>query len=146
MTDELVQLAAERVQDSMDEILANFKSSARITVLVRTPGRPTADFCMTDDDLDEVIMMVHRRKSGRPLADAPAGWQSIETAPCDGTRILFINRMYDDICLGYYKNGHIWTGNIVFEPSAIPREWKDVADFWMPAPAMPTSKIDRGKS
>ena len=54
MTD-LLQLAAERVQDSMDEILANFRPGAKITVLVRTPGKPTADFCMTSDDLDEVI-------------------------------------------------------------------------------------------
>jgi hypothetical protein len=61
MTD-LLQRAAERVQESMDEILANFKPGAKITVLVRTPDKPTADFCMTSDDLDEVIAMVQRRK------------------------------------------------------------------------------------
>jgi hypothetical protein len=59
---ELLQRAAERVQDSMDEILTNFKLGAKITVLVRTPDKPTADFCMTSDDLDEVIAMVQRRK------------------------------------------------------------------------------------
>jgi hypothetical protein len=69
MTDDLLQRAAERVQDSMDEILANFKPGAKITVLVRTPGKPTADFCMTDDDLDEVIAMVHRRKGENPPAN-----------------------------------------------------------------------------
>lgn len=63
---DLLQRAAERVQDSMDEILANFKPGAKITVLVRTPGKPTADFCMTSDDLDEVIAMVHRRKGDTP--------------------------------------------------------------------------------
>ena len=65
MTD-LLQRAAERVQDSMDEILANFKPGAKITVLVRTPDKPTADFCMTSDDLDEVIAMVQRRKGEAP--------------------------------------------------------------------------------
>lgn len=63
---ELLQRAAERLQDSMDDILSNFKAGAKITVLVRTPGKPTADFCMTDDDLDEVIAMVQRRKGEAP--------------------------------------------------------------------------------
>ena len=69
MTD-LLQRAAERVQDSMDEILANFKPGAKITVLVRTPDKPTADFCMTSDDLDEVIAMVQRRKGEAPSPQA----------------------------------------------------------------------------
>lgn len=63
---DLLQRAAERVQASMDEILANFKPGAKITVLVRTPDKPTADFCMTSDDLDEVIAMVQRRKGETP--------------------------------------------------------------------------------
>tara|TARA_R110002012_G_C11673164_1_gene613298 strand:+ start:9819 stop:10046 length:228 start_codon:yes stop_codon:yes gene_type:complete len=63
---DLLQRAAERVQDSMDEILANFKPGAKITVLVRTPDKPNADFCMTSDDLDEVIAMVQRRKGDTP--------------------------------------------------------------------------------
>lgn len=65
MTDAL-QRTAERVQDSMDEILANFKTGAKITVLVRTPENPNADFCMTSDELDEVIAMVRRRKGENP--------------------------------------------------------------------------------
>lgn len=63
---ELLQRAAERVQDSMDEILTNFKAGAKITVLVRTPDKPAADFCLTSDDLDEVIAMVQRRKGDTP--------------------------------------------------------------------------------
>lgn len=63
---ELLQRAAERVQDSMDEILTNFKPGAKITVLVRAPDKPTADFCMTSDDLEEVIAMVQRRKGAAP--------------------------------------------------------------------------------
>lgn len=63
---ELLQRAAERVQDNMDSILTNFKPGAKITVFVRTPDKPTADFCMTSDDLDEVIAMVQRRKGDTP--------------------------------------------------------------------------------
>lgn len=74
MTD-LLQRAAERVQDSMDEILANFKPGAKITVLVRTPDKPTADFCMTSDDLDEVLAMVQRRKGETPSPQPNAGTQ-----------------------------------------------------------------------
>jgi hypothetical protein len=58
----LLQKVAEDVQDHMDAILANFKPGAKITVLVRTPGKPTANFCMTSDELDEVAAMVQRRK------------------------------------------------------------------------------------
>lgn len=46
----------------MDEILTNFKPGAKITVLVRTPGKPNADFCLTSDDLEEVADMVKRRQ------------------------------------------------------------------------------------
>ncbi|MDQ0135719.1 hypothetical protein J2T08_003640 [Neorhizobium galegae] len=58
----LLQMGAEDVQEHMDAILAHFKPGAKITVLVRHPGMPTADFCMTSDDLDEVAAMVQRRK------------------------------------------------------------------------------------
>lgn len=61
---EALQRACERVQDSMDEILTNFKAGAKITVLVRSPDNPNADFCMTNDDPDEMIAMVHRLKIG----------------------------------------------------------------------------------
>lgn len=58
--------ATQRVADCMDQILTNFKDGAKITVLVRYPEKPNADFCLTDDDLDEVIAMVQRRKDGTP--------------------------------------------------------------------------------
>lgn len=66
MGDDILQRVCVRVQDSMDEILTNFSGEAKITVLVRTPGKPTADFCMTSDDLDKVLAMVHRRKGDAP--------------------------------------------------------------------------------
>ena len=50
----------------MDRIIARFKAGARITVLVRHPGRPDEDFLMTSDDLDEVAAMVARRKDKQP--------------------------------------------------------------------------------
>lgn len=73
MTDDLLQRVCIRVQDSMDEILTNFSGEAKITVLVRTPGKPTADFCMTSDDLDEVLAMVHRRKGDAAPAPHKTG-------------------------------------------------------------------------
>ena len=72
MTDAL-QRTTERVQDSMDEILANFKAGAKITVLVRSPDNPNADFCMTSDNLDEVIAMVRRRKGETPSPSSQGG-------------------------------------------------------------------------
>ncbi|WP_137136576.1 hypothetical protein [Rhizobium sp. FKY42] len=62
---EALQRTTERVSDLMDKILSNFKAGAKITVLVRAPENPNADFCLTSDDLDEVIAMVQRRK-GKP--------------------------------------------------------------------------------
>lgn len=51
----------EMVGDYMDRIVKMFKPGVKITILVRTPDHPTRDFCMTDDNLDEVIAMVERR-------------------------------------------------------------------------------------
>lgn len=48
--------------DAMDRIKACFKPGAEITVLVRAPGYPDRDFCMTDDSPDEIIAMMTRRK------------------------------------------------------------------------------------
>ena len=59
---DLLQIVGERVQFNMDRILTNFKGDVKITVLVRTPGKDTADFCMTNDDLAEVEKMVRRRR------------------------------------------------------------------------------------
>lgn len=48
--------------DCMDKIKACFKPGVKITVLVRAPGFPDCDFCMTDDEPDEIIAMMTRRK------------------------------------------------------------------------------------
>lgn len=50
------------VSDCMDDILSCFKAGMKITVLVRNPENPESDFCMTDDDLDQVVAMIKRRK------------------------------------------------------------------------------------
>lgn len=87
MTDDRVRDAAERVQNSMDEILSNFRAGALITVLVRTPDKPAADFCMTSDDLDEVIAMVNRRKAGKAISDpAPQTGATGSTAGAEGEK------------------------------------------------------------
>lgn len=51
------------IADHMDEILALFKPGAKITVLVRAPGYPERDLCMTSDELPEVAAMIERRRA-----------------------------------------------------------------------------------
>ena len=53
----------EEVSGYMDEIIRLFKPGAKIAVLVRSPEFPDRDFIMTDDDLDELISMISRRKT-----------------------------------------------------------------------------------
>jgi hypothetical protein len=62
MTSDKLQRAGEHVAHHMDKILEAFKAPVKITVLVRSPGFPEQDFCMTDDDLAEVAEMVERRR------------------------------------------------------------------------------------
>lgn len=59
----LLSEVQEDVSRHMDEILRCFKSGAKITVLVRSPGYPDRDFVMTNDDLDELTAMIARRKA-----------------------------------------------------------------------------------
>ena len=64
-----LQDVAESVQWHMNEMLKLFKPGRKITVLVRSPEQPTADFCMTNDDLVEVATMVQRRIEQERPAD-----------------------------------------------------------------------------
>lgn len=57
---------------AMDTILGCFKSGSKITVLVRTPGFPERDFCMTDDSFPEVIAMIARRQRASSESHMPA--------------------------------------------------------------------------
>jgi len=52
----------ETVSGHMDAIVSCFKPGVKITVLVRSPGFPGRDFMMTNDDHDELIAMIERRK------------------------------------------------------------------------------------
>lgn len=87
MSDAL-QLTMERVQDHMDDILTSFKDGAKITVFVRTPGKPNADFCMTSDDLDEVQAMVIRRKHGEAILDPAPPVQMMGTADLNEVYVI----------------------------------------------------------
>lgn len=74
MADDLVRVR-DNVAASMEDIVRMFKPGVKITVLVRTPGKPTADFMMTDDQPGEIIAMVERRNAagaddGQPLGKA----------------------------------------------------------------------------
>lgn len=86
-------------------------------------------------------------KAGRDESTKPSvsttsisqSWMPISTAPKDGTKILFASKHYAGVNLGFYEDGHIWTGGFAMQPSAIPREWEDVATHWMAIPPIPGS-------
>lgn len=60
----LLEEASVIVAEHMDDILQCFKGDdSKITVLVRQPGLPERDFCMSNDDLAEVAAMVERRRA-----------------------------------------------------------------------------------
>lgn len=74
-SEDLVQRAAENVQYHMDEILKNFKGEPNITLFVRVPGNHERDFCLSNDDLEEVAAMVQRtirRRSDQAKSDISA--------------------------------------------------------------------------
>ena len=52
-------------ESAMDQILSCFKPDCKITVLVRSPDNPKADFCLTNDELTDVAEMVQRRMEER---------------------------------------------------------------------------------
>jgi hypothetical protein len=53
---------AEYISGKMDDIKRQFRPDAKITVAVRIPNEPEQDFILTDDDLNEVIIMIERRQ------------------------------------------------------------------------------------
>lgn len=59
---QLLREVQHDVARHMDEILTHFKPGAKITLIVRTPGNDRADFCMTDDAIDDVVALLARRK------------------------------------------------------------------------------------
>jgi hypothetical protein len=63
-----LEQVTELAADCMDKIKERFKPGAKITLLVRTPGMPLRDFCLTDDDLDEVFAAIVRRKEQGPTS------------------------------------------------------------------------------
>lgn len=61
-------IVQQQVAGHMEDIQSLFKKGAKITVLVRTPDKPDSDFLMTDDNLDEVVAAVQRRKAAGATA------------------------------------------------------------------------------
>lgn len=61
----------------MNIIASMFKEGAKLTLLVRTPGNDEADFCLTNDDLDEAISVIERRKRGDKPAPGNAGQEGV---------------------------------------------------------------------
>lgn len=66
MESETLKIVQHQVGAHMDKILKLFKPGKKITVLVRSPGFPEQDFCLTDDEDAEVAAMVARRFPSPP--------------------------------------------------------------------------------
>jgi len=52
----------QEAQRHLNIIASMFKDGAKLTLLVRAPGNDDADFCLTNDDLEEAIKGLNRRK------------------------------------------------------------------------------------
>ena len=48
--------------DHLNQIASCFVDGSKLTLLVRQPNKPDADFVLTNDDLDEAINALNRRK------------------------------------------------------------------------------------
>ncbi len=53
----------QQCEEHLAAIADLFKAGAKITLLVRHPGKPDQDFLLTIDDLDEVDAMIERSKA-----------------------------------------------------------------------------------
>jgi hypothetical protein len=62
MADKDLVLVGDRCSAYLNQIAKNFKTGAKLTLIVRTPGNDEADFVLTIDDLDEAIKVLERRR------------------------------------------------------------------------------------
>lgn len=60
--DPAVESVGHAIADHLADIESYFKPGAKLTLLVRHPGFPERDLIVTNDDFDELIAMVRRRK------------------------------------------------------------------------------------
>lgn len=120
---------------------------------IERAARSDAEFDGRDfDRLGRIDRQRYIDRSARALQAAlgdgvvvPAGWRSIETAPTDGTRILYVNK--------FGEIGHcFWSGAASEDEEAV---WWDeekddevVPRYWMPAlpPAPPASKPEQSSN
>jgi len=57
----ILHVVQQKVSNHMDSILSNFKSGAKITVIVRIPDEPEQDFMLTNDNPVQAIELIQRR-------------------------------------------------------------------------------------
>lgn len=78
-----LESAMAAVAKHLDQIADKvFLPGTKLTFLARTPGHDDADFCMTDDDMDEIAKMIERRRAGLVIA----GGQTAAQAAADFER------------------------------------------------------------
>ena len=62
MTTPKLQYVNERVCAALDELSKLFVPGVKFSVTARVPGKPDQDFMVTNDDLDELIKLIERRR------------------------------------------------------------------------------------
>jgi len=60
----------EFIEAKMQEVVAQFHPGAKFTLLIRQPGDPEADLCLTTDDPEELDLMMDRvrERQGRVIS------------------------------------------------------------------------------
>lgn len=65
-----LEVVQKAVVGHMEVIRAYFKPGVKITVVVRTPKNPERDFVITDDEPNEVVAVMERRKAAGRTGEA----------------------------------------------------------------------------
>lgn len=58
----LVEHVGHEIADRLADIEGYFKPGVKLTLLVRRPGLPEQDVCVTNDNFDDMLAMIQRRK------------------------------------------------------------------------------------
>ena len=107
-----------------------------------------------DPDLPVVIVVGKLADRVREAADAleaarADGWQPMETAPKDGTRVLLWYEWHDLPVVGDFRHGRWWSvhslGGNLAHPNGM--DWEEVVrpTYWRPLPAPPDIAKDTGE-
>lgn len=114
----------------------------------RMPDDPAQKCVFVDMRPDEFEALL-RETAAALEAAREDGWQPIETAPKDGTRVLLWYEWHDLPVVGDFRHGRWWSvhslGGNLAHPNGM--DWEEVVrpTYWRPLPAPPAIDQARGK-